>query len=368
MTFRPGLRVAEPAAIVLVDDGRILGGGQLFALRLARWLLEQDGKHPAPTIACPADSELAARSREAGIPVRDIRFPDPAIGSVAPRPRGGHALGDRAAGGARLGRDRRRQRTARAGVRRAGSDARPAPAGHREPRARAGHGCALVGAIRARARRARGRRRSQHGGGVRGGAPWTAYRHINNFLAPEEVERAAASGAARTTAQAPPVVGVLARLIPEKGLLEGFHELLEGPDAWSELHIAGEAQDPVYAERLRAAVDDAGMEHRVSLLGRVDDLPRFFADVDVLLVPSTGHEAQPTVILEALAYGRPVIVRSPIWSKDFDGLPVRPYATAAELAAALRSGTASIDAADLRSRFGPEQALDGLLDAASGRR
>ena len=122
----------------------------------------------------------------------------------------------------------------------------------------------------------------------------------------------------------------------------------------------------MYAERLRAAVDDAGIEHRVSLLGRVEHLPGFFADVDVLLVPSTGHEAQPTVILEALAFGRPVIVRRPIWSRDFDGLPVTPYSTAAELATALSETMGPPSASELQRRFGPEQALTAILEAANG--
>ena len=35
-------------------------------------------------------------------------------------------------------------------------------------------------------------------------------------------------------------------------------------------------------------------------------LAPFFAQIDALVVPSTGNEGQPTVIIEGMLYGRPV--------------------------------------------------------------
>ena len=61
-------------------------------------------------------------------------------------------------------------------------------------------------------------------------------------------------------------------------------------------------------------------------------MPGFLGSIDTLIVPSTGKEAQPTAIIEALAYGVPVVVRAPLYSPDFDGLPVTPYGSAGELA------------------------------------
>ena len=48
-------------------------------------------------------------------------------------------------------------------------------------------------------------------------------------------------------------------------------------------------------------------------------MPGFLGSIDALVVPSVGKEAQPTAIIEALAYGVPVVVRDPLYSPDFDG-------------------------------------------------
>ena len=61
----------------LLDDARIMGGGQLFALRLARYVLRQRGPD-ALRIVCPSDSELGRRAHAEGIRVTDLAFPGPA--------------------------------------------------------------------------------------------------------------------------------------------------------------------------------------------------------------------------------------------------------------------------------------------------
>jgi glycosyltransferase involved in cell wall biosynthesis len=112
-------------------------------------------------------------------------------------------------------------------------------------------------------------------------------------------------------------------------------------------------------------IAELGLADRVRLIGETGDVPRFLGSIDTLIVPSTGKEAQPTAIIEALAYGVPVVVREPLFSPDFDGLPVVPYGSVAELAEALRapdSGAAQMG--ELISRFGPAQAIAGI-DAAA---
>ena len=69
-------------------------------------------------------------------------------------------------------------------------------------------------------------------------------------------------------------------------------------------------------------ISELGLTDRVRLVGETDDVPGFLGSVDVLVVPSVGKEAQPTAIIEALAHGVPVIVRDPLYSPDFEGLPV----------------------------------------------
>ena len=201
MTSRPSPPVPEPAAIILVDDGRILGGGQLFALRLARWLLEQGGEHPAPTIACPTDSELAARAREAGIPVRDIRFPDPAIGALHLAPaavaRAATVLREARDSGAIVVANAPRAQAflalARTLVRHP-----PAIVNLEHERDTAGRSSARLVLRRAGRVVAVG---ANTAAAYEAALPGTRVRHINNFLAPEEIERAAASSADRTAAR-----------------------------------------------------------------------------------------------------------------------------------------------------------------------
>lgn len=167
---------------------------------------------------------------------------------------------------------------------------------------------------------------------------------IRNFLLDDDFERFAAVPPAPGNG----TLGVLARLIPEKGVLE----LVQSKPA-GRLLIGGDEQDGEYAARLREAAGPG-----VTLLGHVADVPAFLSEIDVLIVPSTGHEAQPTVILEALAAGRPVVVREAIYSRDYDGLPVVPYG---DLQDAIRRATgARVNRALVRERFGPAQALAGL--------
>jgi glycosyltransferase involved in cell wall biosynthesis len=97
------------------------------------------------------------------------------------------------------------------------------------------------------------------------------------------------------------------------------------------------------------------------LLGPVSDTAGFLEPADLLIVPSTGNEGQPTVILEALAAGRPVIVRSQLYTEDYEGLAVRAYETVDELRQAILSPPdATASHAVLRERFGAQQAVAAL--------
>src|SRR3954465_14424253 len=87
------------------------------------------------------------------------------------------------------------------------------------------------------------------GGGApapRGRLPGLEVIALNNFLAPAELEALVAARSERPPAVLP-VLGVLARLIPEKGVLELVEELSRCGDRWSELRVAGARQDSDYA-------------------------------------------------------------------------------------------------------------------------
>jgi glycosyltransferase involved in cell wall biosynthesis len=67
--------------------------------------------------------------------------------------------------------------------------------------------------------------------------------------------------------------------------------------------LFGEAGALRYDAEVRAAAAPLGVE----FAGWVTDIYAAFRSVDLLLVPSAGHEATPRVILEAHAAGVPVI-------------------------------------------------------------
>jgi glycosyltransferase involved in cell wall biosynthesis len=189
---------------------------------------------------------------------------------------------------------------------------------------------------------------------------------VNNFLAAADFERARGERVL-SPAHDELTVGVMARLIPEKGVLELIEELA-GPAAlssWRDLVVAGGRQNAGYAGRVERRISELGLDDRVRLIGETNDVPGFLGSIDVLVVPSTGKEAQPTAIIEALAYGVPVVVREPLYSPDFDGLPVTRYRSTEELATALAAPrSAAAPMGELISRFGPAQAIAGI-DAAA---
>ena len=195
--------------------------------------------------------------------------------------------------------------------------------------------------------------------------PKVPVRAVNNFLLPEEFDSAKATPD-RVADGEPPTVGVLARLIPEKGVLELVQELAAVPAGWSRLLVGGPRQDERYTAVVEQRIAALGLQSRVNLLGPVDDLGAFFEHADVLIVPSTGREGQPTVIVEALAHGRPVLVRAPLWSREFQGFPVHPYRSAAELGSLLAGvdGEATVDRTRVAAAFGIAQVVEAFERAA----
>jgi glycosyltransferase involved in cell wall biosynthesis len=142
-------------------------------------------------------------------------------------------------------------------------------------------------------------------------------------------------------------------------------ELARLPDAWSQLRVGALPQDPGYAAAVERSVTASGLGARIHMVGPVSDVPGFLDEVDVLVVPSIGREGQPTTILEALAHGAGVVVREGVWSEDYAGLPVEAYLGGDDLGSAIaRAAAAAAPLEELERRFGPAQALDGILDAA----
>ena len=102
------------------------------------------------------------------------------------------------------------------------------------------------------------------------------------------------------------------RLGPEKNigyLMKAFAALLrQVPDA--ALWIAGRGPE---GPALEALAEELGLGDRIQFLGFLDHptLARYYAACDVFVLPSV-HEAQPLVAMEAMWFGRPIIVTSAI--------------------------------------------------------
>jgi glycosyltransferase involved in cell wall biosynthesis len=347
---------------VFLDDARVFGGGQGNVLRLARFLTESLPDRSARVI-CPSASELAQRCRAAGIAVADASFPG--FGPLAPLriPRAvRHLRRLLAPVGAEtviVGMSLRSQVYAHAAALGLGRQLRivhflPEQDSARRLTAklllRRFGALVVVGENAARAYRAR----------LGPGAPVLV---VNNFLLPEEF--AAATGTGRPTKDGPPALGVVARLIPEKGILELVSELAKIDSAWSSVAVAGEREDESYARALERRIAASGLEDRIRLVGPIRDLSAFFGGIDALVVPSVGNEGQPTVIIEALAHGRPAIVREPVWSAEFEQLPVSLYRDSDGLARAVRHlSDESVAPEELARRFGPMKVVEALESAA----
>ena len=104
-------------------------------------------------------------------------------------------------------------------------------------------------------------------------------------------------------------IGHLSNLSVEKGLEDVYrtYELLKADGVDVRMVVAGEAA----TQRDLDVVEDAKCAHpEIVHLGRLrrDQLGLFFASIDVFLFPSRySNEAEPLVVLEALANGVPVM-------------------------------------------------------------
>jgi glycosyltransferase involved in cell wall biosynthesis len=97
----------------------------------------------------------------------------------------------------------------------------------------------------------------------------------------------------------------VANLRPEKGhdtLIDAVPRVLAAhPDA--EFIVAG---DGPLAPALAARARSRGVAHRVSFLGRSDDVSALLAASDIFVLPSRS-EALPNAVIEAMAAGLPIV-------------------------------------------------------------
>ncbi len=107
------------------------------------------------------------------------------------------------------------------------------------------------------------------------------------------------------------VVGLVGLLIPWKGqrvLLDAAPAILAAiPEAHLVLVGGTPEECEPYEAELRDRVRAAGLEGRVHFLGHVEDMPALYNGLDVVLSCSTSPEPLGTVVIEAMAMGRPLV-------------------------------------------------------------
>jgi glycosyltransferase involved in cell wall biosynthesis len=159
---------------------------------------------------------------------------------------------------------------------------------------------------------------------------------LYNGISGALVERLAATPRAPARLESP-VVTIVGRLAPQKGhrdFLTASAELLRRfPRA--ELRIVGAG--PLLGE-LRARAEELGIAHAAQFLGQRSDVPDLLLETD-LLVSASLWEGFPTVILEAMAAGAPVVATDVSGSRELvrDGQTGRliPMSQPAALAQAM---------------------------------
>lgn len=194
---------------------------------------------------------------------------------------------------------------------------------------------------------------------------------LAGVLAPEEIEvlhapvgerffqpDAAAAAAFRAELGVPeqaPLVGVVARLVPDKGQPDVLRALAVLKDRFPEI-LAVFAGDGSEYDRLLALARELGVERQARFLGPRADVPAITAALDVSVLASTACDASSTVVKEALASGVPVVATEvggirEILRDGETGLVVPPGAPE-RLAAAVAETLADRDRARRMARAG----------------
>ncbi len=123
---------------------------------------------------------------------------------------------------------------------------------------------------------------------------------------------------------------------------------------------AGEGPAP-YVEDYRRRIREDGLEDRLLLPGYVTDMAPLYAASDVLLFPS-HTEALPRAVMEAMAYGRPVI------ASDAGGIPEMIESGRTGFIFDLHHPEAAVDALEALARDPARRAEMGRLARERARR
>lgn len=106
-------------------------------------------------------------------------------------------------------------------------------------------------------------------------------------------------------------IGIVGRLTPLKGHLDFIKAMARVARVipYLKIWIVGDAprSKEAYKEQVQVLVKRLGLWHCTQFLGTQRDMPAVFTHLDLLVVPTTTHEAFGRVIVEAQASGVPVV-------------------------------------------------------------
>lgn len=138
-----------------------------------------------------------------------------------------------------------------------------------------------------------------------------------------------------------PVVGIVARLVDEKGHREFLHMAAKVTALMPQAHflILGDG-DPKMQQEYEALAGQLGLSQSAHFLGRRLDMPSWYAAMDLVVLPS-HREGMSTVLMETAAMGRPAVATDIRGCHDVvvdgeTGLLVPPADVTALTAAVLR--------------------------------
>lgn len=129
-----------------------------------------------------------------------------------------------------------------------------------------------------------------------------------DYIAPNPDEQSRARQALLHACQLPDdalLVGIAARLVPQKGLAHALHAWPELLHAVPQAHLVIAGDGPLRAE-LESETDALNLRGRVHFLGWRHDVPHIMAGLDVFLLPSLW-EGFGLVLLEAMAQRLPIV-------------------------------------------------------------
>ncbi len=105
------------------------------------------------------------------------------------------------------------------------------------------------------------------------------------------------------------------RIIARKNQIMLLYYLRSYSDFQGKIFFAGRIEDKMYYSKLQTFIKRNHLQERIEFLGNVADMCAEYEKADLVVLPSLS-EGTPNVVLEAYAYGRPVIVSDIEMEKD----------------------------------------------------